>query len=593
MMGSLVRRCASGSVAAVLLAGGMAGLAATAAHATPFSMSLVGGTFSLASQGSTSIGGSSTACQNGADDEMAAPFGTPDGLVDFPADPQCANAYDNDEAVAGYQAPDPVEFSGTIDGASNFSASSSFVPIAFVRTSASPTAGVCDGDQLVVKATTGFTETAPATGNLVGGTLSLHLELNTALDIQCDTDLTAGTNFVAFDFDGPGGMNPWGGATPVLCTHDVSSTNTSASGDSAPASLTKVQDPAVTSPMSGGTLEPMLVFGDVFSANPVATADTRCPFFEAFVFGTSSINNSAVQFAFMVDNRNYIDKPGIDVNIGDVMVPEGDGGLGAHGCAGIDCRNSASVIVTLSSPALVDSTISVIADNTTGGNANGTLKGTEIVAPGPADYKATPASKPKVLMIKAGKSTAKFSIAITPDQTVESSENIIVKVVAVSAGRVVNDGYGVVTIADDDGGAEPDTGINVGDATVYETGSAVACGVTLRCKGTAIIPIVASSPVALDTNLTYTITNGSDVVGVFTAATAVDGKTVTDDFLPVNIGKVKLLRTGKNTLALVITILGDNTLELGTFSGETLTVTVTGTGVRDGIGTVRILNDDI
>lgn len=592
-MRNVVRRVTGAVVVSAMLGGGVAALTATAAHAAPFSMSLVGGSFGLSALGSTAIGGSSTACQNGVDDEMIAPFGTPDALKDYPADPQCTSLYDNDETTAGFQAPDPVEFTGTIDGANNFTVSSSFVPLAFVRTSPSPLAGVCDDDLLVVKATTGFTDTAPATGNLTSGTLTLNMELATTLDIQCDTDLGAGTNFIPFDFDGAGGMDPWGGPTPVACAHDVASTNTSASGDSAPASLTKTQDPAVSLPMTGGAAEPMLIFGDVFSANPVTTPDTRCGFFQLFVFGTSNVNNSTLQFAFMVENRNYTDKPGIDVNVGDVTVPEGDGGLGAHGCGLVDCKNTASVVVTLSSPALVDSTISVVADNTTGGSANGTLKGTEVVAPGPADYKATPASKPKVLKIAAGKSTAKFAIAVTPDQSVESNETIIVKVVAVSAGLVANDGYGIVTIADDDDATEPDATISVGDATVYETGSAAACGGALRCKGTAIIPIVASSPVALDTSLTYTVTNGENVVGVFTAATAVDGKTANDDFMPVTIGKVKVLRTGKNTLALVLAIFGDNSLELGTFSAETMTVTVTGAGVADGIGTVRILNDDV
>jgi len=251
------------------------------------------------------------------------------------------------------------------------------------------------------------------------------------------------------------------------------------------------------------------------------------------------------------------------------------------------------VVVSLSSPALVDSTITVIADNTTGGSANGTPKGTEILAPGPADYKQTTAAKPKVLLSRAGKSTAKFSIPITPDQIDEGDETIVVQVVAVSSGLVVNDGVGLVTIVDDDGGTEPDTGISVGDAAVYETGPAAICGGVLKCKGTAVIPIVAQSPVALDTTLSYTITNGTDVIGVFDAAEAVNGKTIGDDFAPVPIAKVKLIKAGKTNLALTITIFGDSTFEPGAFSAETLTVTVTGPGVRDGIGTVRILNDDV
>ena len=593
MSSSRSRRAVGAGLAVLVSVAGIVGVQATPAFAAPFSMSLVGGSFSLGSQAATSLGGGSTECSNGTDDEFLAPFGTPDGLIDYPADPDCVNPYDNSETLPGFQAPDPVEFTGTIDGASNFSVTSSFTPIPFVVTSPAPTAGVCDGNVLVVKITAAFSDLAPHTGNLVTGDLTLHLRLDTTLDIQCDTDLGPGQTFVPFDFDGPGGMDPWGGATPVSCAHDVSSLNTSASGDSAPASVTKTQAAGVTNPMAGKVLKPALLFGDVFDAAPIATSDTRCGFFDSFVFGTAAADNSTFQLAFMVAGSHYTDLPGIDVNVGDVTVPEGDGGLGAHGCGGVDCKNTASVVVALSSPALVDSTITVIADNTTGGSANGTPKGTEITAPGPADYKATTAAKPKVLTIKAGKSTAKFSIAVTPDQIAEGDETIYVQVIAVSTGLVVNDGVGMVTIVDDDGGVEPDSGISVGDAAVYETGSAVVCGGLLKCKGTAVVPIVSESPVALDTALSYRITNGNDVVGVFTAAQAVNGKTIGDDFSPVPIAKVKTIKTGKNSLALIITIFGDNTLELGTFSAETLTVTVTGPGVRDGIGTVRILNDDV
>ncbi len=594
MSTSRLRRTLVGGTAVLAMASGLVGYQATPASAAPFSMSLVGGSFSLGGQATASLGGSSTACQNGTDDEFVAPFGTPDGLVDYPADPDCSSPFDSDEAVAGLQPPAPILFSGTIDGSSNFAVSSAFTPTTFVISQAAPIAGQCDDDVLIAKATTGFSDLANHTGNLNAGTLTLNLRMDLTLDIQCDTDLGAGVSYSAYDFDGPGGMNPWGGATPVACAHDVSSLNTSLSGDSASASLTKTQAPGVTVPMSGKDLKPAKMFGDVFDAVPIVTADTRCGFFETFVFGTGGVENSAVQFAFMVGGETYTDLAGIDVNVGDVTVNEGDGGYGALGCGGgiRNCTTRADVVVTLSSPALVDSTITVIADNTTGGTANGSLKGTEIVTPAP-DYKHTTALKPKVLKIKAGKSTAKFAITITSDQIDEGTETVHVEVIAVSAGLVENDGVGMVTILDDDGGAEPDAGISIGDATVYETGEAVACGGALKCKGTAVLPIVASSAVALDTPLSYTIVNGNDVIGVFDAAEAVNGKTLGDDFLPVTIAKVKTIKTGKNTLGLVVTIFGDNTLEPGAFHAETLTVFVTGAGVTDGIGTIRINNDDV
>jgi hypothetical protein len=353
--------------------------------------------------------------------------------------------------------------------------------------------------------------------------------------------------------------------------------------------------------MAGGDLEPPMMFGDVFDALPIAGADTRCPLFNLLVFGTSNVDNSTAQWAMVPSDYDYTDVGGsdIDVNVGDVTVYEGDGGLGAIGCTTPggpkDCKNKAQVVVALSSPATVDSTVTVVADNTTGGSANGTLKGSEILAPGPSDYKHTSAAKPKVLKIRAGKSWAKFTIPIVPDQIDEANETIVVKVTAVSAGLAINDGFGVVTINDDDDAVEPDTGINVGDAAVYESGSAAVCGGLLKCKGTAVVPITAESPVLADTTLTYTITNGEDVVSVLDAAEAVNGKTAGDDFKPVPSvpAKLRLIKATKNMSLLVIVIFADNTDENGAFGAETLTVTISGPGVKDGIGFVRIFNDDV
>lgn len=521
---------------------------------------MVGGSFSLGTQCTIPLNGG-IACQNGADDEWLAPFGTPDGLVDYPNDPQCTSPYDANETLAGFQAPDPVEFPGTIDAGLNFSVHSNFAPVDLVVTTPSPTLGVCDGDALVTKASTSFTDLAAHTGSLGAGTMTLNLRLDTSLDIRCDTNLGAGVNFVPFDFDGAGGMDPWGGATPVACAHSISSLNPSASGDAAPASVSKVQDPAVTNPMTGKILKPAWMFGDVFDAVPLATADTRCGFSNLLVFGTAGVDNSAMQFAFIFDQFSYVSQSGVDVNVGDVTVNEGDGGLGALGCGIRDCKNKAQVVVSLESPC-------------------------------PPDYKAFTATKPKLLKFKYGKSTAKFTIPIVPDQIPEAPETVFVDVVSVSEGLSINDGVGMVTIVDDDSGAEPDGGISIGDAIVYETGESAACGGPLKCKGTAVLPIVAQSPVASDTLLTYTISNGENVIGVFSAAEAVNGKTIGDDFGPTLVVKTKKRRAGKNVLPLVITIYGDNTDEDGTFSGETFTVQISGPGVTDGIGTVRINNDD-
>ena len=76
------------------------------------------------------------------------------------------------------------------------------------------------------------------------------------------------------------------------------------------------------------------------------------------------------------------------------------------------------------------------------------------------------------------------------------------------------------------------------------------------------------------------------------ARTAVNGRTLGDDFKPVTVARTKLFQAGKTSLALVVPILSDNVDENGTFSAETFTVTISGPGVADAIGVIRIMNDD-
>ncbi len=208
---------------ALALAAGTLPIAAAPAAAAAFQMSLVGGAFGLGNQQGSQLQGAVTECQDGLDNELRAPFGTPDGFVDFGNDPQCTSIYDSSETQAGFQAPDPIEFTGTIDGSANFSVSGAFTPFQFVTTSPAPPAAffpnadVCDDDLLVARADTGFSELGAQTGNLLAGTLNMRLRLDASLDIQCDTDLGAGTSWKAFDIDGAGGQAPWGNATPVQC----------------------------------------------------------------------------------------------------------------------------------------------------------------------------------------------------------------------------------------------------------------------------------------------------------------------------------------------------------------------------------------
>lgn len=105
---------------ALIVLGSVVGmLAATmlpaSAASQPFQAQVVGGSVAIGTTGPINIGGN-PACANGTDDEYDSPFTpTKDTLIDFPADPECATPFDNDEKVSGFQAASPISVTGTID----------------------------------------------------------------------------------------------------------------------------------------------------------------------------------------------------------------------------------------------------------------------------------------------------------------------------------------------------------------------------------------------------------------------------------------------------------------------------------------------
>jgi PKD repeat protein len=83
-----------------------------------FSFTVSGGSIAIKAQIFDLTPNSLPECADGVDNE-ADNQAPPDGLVDFPADPQCASATDNSELVSGEQPKQDLQLAGTIDANGN------------------------------------------------------------------------------------------------------------------------------------------------------------------------------------------------------------------------------------------------------------------------------------------------------------------------------------------------------------------------------------------------------------------------------------------------------------------------------------------
>jgi len=95
-----------------------AALAQKVGNPGTFSIQVQGGLMRIAATSFNLTPSGTPACSDGIDNEGSS--GAPlDGLIDYPADPECSAANDDSELVGGYQPYTPVSITGTIDASGN------------------------------------------------------------------------------------------------------------------------------------------------------------------------------------------------------------------------------------------------------------------------------------------------------------------------------------------------------------------------------------------------------------------------------------------------------------------------------------------
>jgi hypothetical protein len=232
------------------------------------------------------------------------------------------------------------------------------------------------------------------------------------------------------------------------------------------------------------------------------------------------------------------------LNVGDVAIWEGDSG-----------KAVATIIVTLSEPSLVDTTITYQLNTTA-------TPGVDFRSP---YYMGDP---PKQVTISAGSVRKPFRIQVFGDTAVEGDETVEFEIL--SADAAIGDGSGVITIRDDDPGVA--NRLAVGDASVHEG--------DLETR-IVVIPVTLSQPAA-----------GALAVTITTADATATGSTigVLNDYRPR--ARTLTLSVGRQAKYLSVPVYPDLDAE----GDETFTVTVSTTDpsvtVTDAVGVATIVDDD-
>jgi hypothetical protein len=494
--------------AAVLL---IAGFASPASATTRnFNLNVVGGSISIGS--TTNDLGGGPACSDGDDNEYDAPF-TPskDGLIDYPADPECVSPFDNDEKTAGFQQAVPLSLSGTIDdvtGAFNVPASGLTFPDATLTLS-SP---------LVVFVANSANADSAITGTLApGGTMSFS-----------SLDLSFHIKLCIADFGCTDPPPPYGtvaGNWTANCIVDVNPPNVTSA------------DPAGSPYFAAAGVATV---ADTDYTLPVPTDDSPAGTLPcAALAGSFGLPDTGADISLQVSTNKAIGQAkSITVGNGSVVEP-GPNGAKA-GTAKI------TFPVTVNTPPGTDLTFSLA---TAGLGATESYKAKP--APTDIDFKSLDG---KVGKIKAGKTSGKVAVTVYSDSFTEGDELLLLTVSAPSdPSYTIVHGTALGTIHDR---AAANT-VSVYGGDVSE-GSNAGASPTKPASVAAVFPLVMSAAQLTDTAVTYC------TQPITASPNTGKGKTlVVNDYAPVDCAapKTKVIKAGKLISAISIKVNQDSVKE--------------------------------
>jgi hypothetical protein len=501
----------------------IAGLATPAAAVSQsFSATVIGGQVTLAPEtGSNSLGGG-PACSNLKDDEYDAPFTpTKDTLIDYPADPQCATPFDNDERVNGFQLASPISLHGTIDDTTGvFSLNTLSWPVTTLTVS-SPVGPV------FVENTTSLD--APLTGTLSGAGVA-----TTVL-----SDFTFRTKICLAAGVSCGGGNPpppYGSGTnwSADCNIDVK-----------PDTL-GTADPAGSAYFGPGGV---LTMADSSFGIPVPTdagpAAIPCAgLAAAFGFPTTDNNDSSIAIQLST-NKAIGQAKSVTVGSGSVIEP------GPNVLTSKAGTSKITFPVTVNTPPLVDLTFNIAT------SSFAPAPGWAIESQKPAipntDFTSLDG---KVGKIKAGKTAGTVSVTVFSDALVESPELLIVSISGLSDPTYsLVHGAALGTINDNAGGAK--VSVLAGDVS---EGSNAGASPTKPATVSTTFPLVLSAQQLTDTVVTYctmdVTAEGNDTSKPVTPAKI-------KDYAPVScaLPKTKTIKAGKMTSSVAVKVNQDSTVE--------------------------------
>jgi hypothetical protein len=532
-------------MAGLLLAAGLAQPASAATR--PFSLTVSGGSLQIGNQ---FIPISSVPeCSNGQDDEYDSPF-TPstDGLVDFPADPQCSSAQDNDEGTAGFQALVPITLNGTINettGAFTIPVSGFNFPDATLTVTSPVTAFIHNAT----------TADAPITGTIdphTGQADFTNFDLSFAIDI-CSPDI---------------------GPTP-RCSNPPAPYGTGSAWTAS--CLVNVDPPALSSTDSAGSpYQPGFGVTTVANSefhidaptNGPTPGDINCGAGLGGQFGLPS-DTSSIGLT-LLDTGAAINPPGY-IAIGNATTFES---IAPN-------KTKLTFPVTIYPAPTTDVSFTYEARGLTAEEANKPVQST-------ADFLAVNA---KTKTIKAGKTTTSLSVTVLGDALVEPVEYLTMNITSPPAGYTVahqtlfGDALGSIKNRQ-----ATDDIVSVTGGSVYEGSHALVNGKPVGTKAT--FQVVLSNPESSDVVVSYCTHDGTAEANTGTGKTTVYKDYVSSPCTGTKV-KTKTIKAGKVSTAIAVNVNQDSVSESNeSFSVELLSVVSGPASLGTDTASMQIRNDD-